>query len=172
MYCQFKDALYQKESEIYAIDEHAKIMKNYPDIKEKVYLIYFIVLVISAVLVCEFTPFYMPWWLTLLCIFIGLCLTLPVGIIQAITGYQPGLQIFTQVVSGLIAPGKTATVMAFKTMGYDMAMQALDLTMDLKLGHYMHISPLAMVTSQLIGATIGSFFSTSFAFVLMVFVIF
>ena len=57
MYCQFKDALYQKESEIYAIDEHAKIMKNYPDIKEKVYLIYFIVLVISTVLVCEFTPF-------------------------------------------------------------------------------------------------------------------
>lgn len=61
-------------------------MKNYADISEWMYLVYFFVLFIGAIFVCEFTPFYMQWWLTILCIFVGISFTLPVGIIQAITG--------------------------------------------------------------------------------------
>lgn len=51
--------------------------------------------------------------------------------------------------------------MAFKTMGYDMSIQSLGLALDLKLGHYMHVSPISMVGSQLLGTLVGAFVQTS-----------
>jgi OPT oligopeptide transporter protein len=41
------------------------------------------------------------------------------------------------------------------------------LTADLKLGHYMHVPPVALVTCQLIGTCIGVLFNTGGAFVLL-----
>ncbi|KAJ3333920.1 hypothetical protein HDU91_002827, partial [Kappamyces sp. JEL0680] len=109
VYRQFKDALAQKDSELYSQDAHAQIMKAYPDVKEWMYLVYFVAMFIGAIVVCEVTPFYMQWWLTILCITVGVSFTLPVGIIQAITGYQPGLNILTQVISGFTVPGQTVS---------------------------------------------------------------
>ena len=45
--------------------------------------------------------------------------------------------------------------------------QALSLTSDLKLGHYMHIPPLAMIGAQFIGTLIGVVMNTIFAFLMM-----
>jgi OPT family oligopeptide transporter len=167
LYKQFSEALQQKDSDLYEKDVHARLIKAYGDISDRAYLIYFLVLVTCSVLVCHYTPFQMEWWLTLLCIFVGFVFTLPVGIIYAITGYMPGLNILTQVISGLIVPGETTSVMAFKTMGYDISIQSLGLSLDLKLGQYMHISPISLVFAQLIGTVLGSFTMTTFAFVVM-----
>ena len=167
LYKQFTEALQQKESDLYAKDVHARLIRAYSDVSDKAYLVYFLIMVIFSVLVCQFTPFKMEWWLTILCIFVGFAFTLPVGIIYAITGYMPGLNILTQVISGFIVPGQTTSVMAFKTMGYDISIQALGLSLDLKLGQYMHISPMSLVFAQLIGTILGSFTMTSFAFIIM-----
>jgi hypothetical protein len=86
LYKQFKDALSQKESDLYEKDVHARLLRAYGDVKDWAYLLYFIIMIIFAILICEFTPFAMQWWLTLICIMIGFLFTLPVGIIQAITG--------------------------------------------------------------------------------------
>lgn len=168
VYHQLRQAFSKEKLVDFEQDEHAKIMEGYADVKEWMYLTYFAIMVLGAILVCEFTPFYMQWWLTIVCILVGVTFTLPVGIIQAVTGFQPGLNILTQVISGLIVPGQTSSVMAFKTMGYDISIQALNLSGDLKLGYYMHISPLAMIASQLIGTVIGSVFMTIVAFMVMV----
>lgn len=57
--------------------------------------------------------------------------------------------------------------MAFKTMGYDISIQALNLSLDLKLGQYMHISPVSLVAAQLVGTVLGSLTMTTFAFIVM-----
>lgn len=164
---QVKEAISQTETDLSNSDPHYRVMKQYKDVPEWMYLAFFGIFTLFSILVCELTPFYMQWWLTLLCITVGVVFTLPVGIIQAITGYQPGLNIITQVIAGLTVPGHTVSVMAFKSLGYDISIQALALVGDLKFGYYMHISPIAMVASQLIGTLIGIFFNSLVAFLLM-----
>ena len=67
----------------------------------------------------------------------GIVFTIPIGIIQAVTGYQAGLNILTQIVGGFLLTGSATGVMAFKTLGYDIVIQSLALVADLKLGWYM-----------------------------------
>ncbi|KAJ3258762.1 hypothetical protein HK103_003356 [Boothiomyces macroporosus] len=164
VYRQFREALAQKDSELDAQDPHYKIMKSYGDIKELHYLIFFLASTVITILVCEFTPFAMPWWATILCILCGFIFSIPIGIIQAITGYQAGLNILTQIVGGFTLTGDSIGVMAFKTLGYDIVIQSLALVGDLKLGHYMHIAPKAMVAAQFIGTLIGALTNNGGAF--------
>ncbi|KAJ3270451.1 hypothetical protein HDV01_007811 [Terramyces sp. JEL0728] len=164
VYRQFREALAQKDSELDAQDPHYKIMKSYGDIQILHYLIFFGVATVLTVIVCEFTPFAMPWWATILCILLGFLFSIPIGIIQAITGYQAGLNILTQIVGGFTLTGDAIGVMAFKTLGYDIVIQSLSLVGDLKLGHYMHIAPIAMVAAQFIGTVIGALTNNGGAF--------
>ncbi|KAJ2993048.1 hypothetical protein HDV02_002694 [Globomyces sp. JEL0801] len=155
IYRQAKEAFsYAKVKKL--TDLHNNLMSSYRDIPDWIYLAYFGVFVVIQVLVCEFTPFRMPIWATLLAVGLGSILTIPIGIIQAITGVQMGLNVLTEFLIGLLIPGDTVAVMTFKSLGFNVMMQALSLIRDLKISHYMHISPIAMVASQLIGTLIGA----------------
>ncbi|KAJ3340337.1 hypothetical protein HDU91_000875, partial [Kappamyces sp. JEL0680] len=167
VYLQFREALSQTEGDLYAVDPHYKIMKQYKEVPEWVYLSFLAIFGALSVLVTQVTPFVMPWWLCIVCLFTGIIFSIPIGIVQAVTGYQPGLNILTQIMAGLMVPGQTVAVAGFKSMGYDIVIQSLNLTSDLKIGHYMHISPIAMVIAQFIGTLIGVFFNTFVAFVFM-----
>ncbi|KAF9080114.1 hypothetical protein BGX23_002618, partial [Mortierella sp. AD031] len=81
--------------------------------------------------------------------------SLPVGLIQAITNQQPGLNIITEYVIGYILPGKPIANVTFKTLGYISMAQAMTFTSDLKLGHYMKVPPRAMFWAQLLGTVIA-----------------
>jgi len=81
--------------------------------------------------------------------------SLPVGLIQAVTNQQPGLNIITEYVIGYILPGRAIANVTFKTLGYISMAQALTFTADLKLGHYMKIPPRAMFWAQLLGTFIA-----------------
>lgn len=94
----------------------------------------------------------------------GLVMTIPIGLIQAISGTQIGINVLTEFVIGLLIPGQTIAVISFKSLGYNVLIQALSLVGDLKLGHYMHIAPISMVAAQLIGTVIGIVFNTGGAF--------
>ena len=65
--------------------------------------------------------------------------TIPIGIIQAITNQQIGLNVITELIIGYAFPGRPVTTMMFKTWGYITMVQALQFTADFKLGHYMKI---------------------------------
>jgi OPT family oligopeptide transporter len=65
--------------------------------------------------------------------------TVPVGIIQAITNQQVGLNVITELIIGYALPGRPIAMMMFKTWGYITMTQALQFTSDFKLGHYMKI---------------------------------
>ena len=63
---------------------------------------------------------------------------------------QPGLNVITELIIGYLYPGKPLANVCFKTYGYISMGQALFLTQDLKLGHYMKIPPKSMFIVQVI----------------------
>ncbi|KAJ3280197.1 hypothetical protein HK104_000836, partial [Borealophlyctis nickersoniae] len=137
-------------------DIHTKLMSAYRDIPEKFFLIFLVVLLLFQILVCTFTPFVMPIWAVLLAIAISASAVLPVGVIKAVSGTGITLNVLMEFVAGLLMPGKTVAVMAFKSLGFNAHAQALGLLADLKLGHYMHIAPYAMMGAQLWGTIVGA----------------
>ena len=64
---------------------------------------------------------------------------IPIGMIQAITNQQVGLNVITELIIGYALPGRPIAMMMFKTWGYITMAQALQFTPDFKLGHYMKI---------------------------------
>jgi len=79
----------------------------------------------------------------------------PIGMIQAVTNRQVGLNVVTELIIGYMLPGKPNAMMIFKTYGYITMSQAMQFTADFKLGHYMKIPPRAMFWSQIISTIIA-----------------
>ncbi|KAG0018527.1 hypothetical protein BGZ82_000411 [Podila clonocystis] len=98
---------------------------------------------------------YMPWWAVILAMAIAIFFVLPVGIVQAVTNQQLGLNIITEYVIGYILPGHAIANVTFKTYGYIVNVQALTFIADLKLGQYMKISPRIMYMTQLLSTIIA-----------------
>lgn len=168
---QTKAAFSQVRTEHGLTDTHNRLMNAYKDIPEWTYAVWLLVMSILSVIVCQFTPFFMPWWYdyfndraSIFAIALGGVMTIPIGIIQAVSGTQIGLNVLTEFIIGLLIPGQTIAVISFKSLGYNVLIQALALVADLKLAHYMHICPKSMVAAQLIGTLIGIFFNTAGAF--------
>ncbi|KAG5460936.1 MAG: hypothetical protein BJ554DRAFT_6957, partial [Olpidium bornovanus] len=69
----------------------------------------------------------MPVWSVLLCVFLSAFFTLPTGFIVSVIGQVVHLNVLTEFIIGLIIPGKTVTVMAFKSLGVNVQNQALAL---------------------------------------------
>ncbi|KAF9988225.1 hypothetical protein BGZ65_010365 [Modicella reniformis] len=150
----WKRAVGSKEEDI-----HTKMMKIYPEVPQSWYLIFYIIMAILACITCEFYGTQLPWYGLLLSLFVGWILTLPIGVMNAITGYGPGLNVITELICGYIWPGMPIANMTFKCYGY-MAMYQCNLLMqDLKLGHYMKIPPRSMFVGQFWGTIIGSIFN-------------
>ncbi|CAO3571082.1 unnamed protein product [Mortierella alpina] len=122
-------------------DIHSRLMRVYPEVPDWWYIFLFVVSLALSLVTCIVWEF-MPWWAVLLAMGIAMFFVLPVGIVQAVTNQQPGLNIVTEYVIGYMLPGHAIANVTFKTYGYIVNVQALTFTADLKLGHYMKI-PLA-----------------------------
>ncbi|KAH6595228.1 hypothetical protein BASA50_006021 [Batrachochytrium salamandrivorans] len=142
-------------------DIHNQLMRAYPDIPEWMYLGWLAIWLVVMVFVGIFTPFRLPWWGTIFGLVLAFVFLIPYGIIQGSSGQQLGLNIITELLMGLIIPGQTVAVMTFKSYSYNIMIQALSLTYDLKVGHYLHINPVHMVISQLWGTIIGAVCNTA-----------
>ena len=150
---QLKAAMKQKNEEN---DIHNRLMKSYPDVPDWVFAVFLAIMICVQVAVSLWTPFTMPVWSVFLCIGITFFFLLPIGIITAITGLQLGLNVLSEFVIGLLIPGQTVAVIAFKSLGTNTIIQGLSLIADLKLGHYMKINPVHMIVAQLYGTVIGA----------------
>ena len=103
----------------------------------------------------EIYPTDLPIWGVCIALLIAACLSIPVGMIQAITNQQVALTVIYELIAGYLLPGKPVAVMIFKSIAYTGTNQAVGFTADLKLGHYMKIPPRLMFVAQLIAALIG-----------------
>ncbi|PKI56335.1 hypothetical protein CRG98_023354, partial [Punica granatum] len=133
-------------------DVHTRLMqKNYKPVPQWWFHIILILVVGLAIFACEGfdKQLQLPWWGVLLACLLAFTFTLPVGIIQAMTNNQVGLNVITELVIGYFYPGKPLANVAFKTYGYISMSQALSFLSDFKLGHYMKIPPRSMFVAQL-----------------------
>jgi OPT family oligopeptide transporter len=142
---QFREALQQKDGEN---DIHNRLMKAYPDVPDWAFVAFLAIMTGVHICVSIWTPFTMPIWSVFLCIGLTIFFLLPIGIILAVTGLPLGLNVLCQFVIGLMIPGQTIDVMAFKSLGTNTIIQAMGLIADLKLGHYMKINPVHMILAQ------------------------
>ncbi|KAF9169351.1 hypothetical protein BGX21_008144 [Mortierella sp. AD011] len=136
-------------------DVHSRLMCAYPEVPDWWYALMFLVTVALSFVTCAVYDF-MPWWALILALFIAIIFVIPVGIVQAITNQQPGLNIVTEYVIGMLLPGHPIANVTFKTYGYIVNVQALSFASDLKLGHYMKIPPQIMFQVQLVSCIIAS----------------
>ena len=143
---QWKLARHQED------DVHMRLMKKYRDAEDWWYIVLFaIMLGISFAVVCAWETSF-PWWAFVICILIPVVWTIPIGIIQAVTNIQLGLNVLTEYIIGYMVPGRPLVMMMFKNYGYLVMSQALYFIQDLKLGHYMKVPPRVMFWSQLIAS--------------------
>jgi len=98
---QFQAARHETHDDI-----HTKLMAAYPEVPTWWYFSIFVINVALSIFVVEYYPIYLPWWALLLSILMAAVFSLPVGIVQAVTNQQPGLNIITEFVIGFILPGR------------------------------------------------------------------
>ncbi|KAF2453513.1 OPT family small oligopeptide transporter [Lineolata rhizophorae] len=148
---QFKNAKTEKP------DIHMKLMQKYPEAPIWWYAgLFLVMLALSYVTVLAY-PTEFAWWAFTFAIVFSTVMTLPVGIVQAITNHQIGLNVITEFLMGYMQPGRPLALMMFKTYGYITASHALGFLGDLKYGHYMKIPPRTMFMVQVVGTIISCF---------------
>ncbi|KIP12223.1 hypothetical protein PHLGIDRAFT_32874 [Phlebiopsis gigantea 11061_1 CR5-6] len=136
-------------------DVHARLMAKYKQVPDWWYAIIFVSMFVFGIIVIEVYKTDMPVWAFVLALIVSFVYIVPVGIIQAITNQQLGLNVITELIIGYALPGKPIAMMMFKTWGYITMVQALTFTQDFKLGHYMKVSPRAMFWGQVVCTAIA-----------------
>ncbi|KAJ3014408.1 UNVERIFIED_CONTAM: hypothetical protein HDU68_000292 [Siphonaria sp. JEL0065] len=151
------------DKELDADDIHCTLMDVYEEVPNSWYWALLALNAIGAIGVCEWGGFQLHWYGVLGGIALALISIVPIGVLQAISGQQIGLNVVSELIAGFIYPGKDLfrccflndnnfqgqilPVMTFKTVSYMSMYKALDLVADLKLGHYMKIAPRAMFST-------------------------
>ncbi|EIM92043.1 OPT oligopeptide transporter [Stereum hirsutum FP-91666 SS1] len=136
-------------------DIHARLMSRYRQVPDWWYLVVFVSMFVFGIISIEVWPTQMPIWAFVLGLLISFTYVIPVGMIQAITNQQVGLNVITELIIGYALPGRPIAMMMFKTWGYITMAQALTFTSDFKLGHYMKIPPRPMFWSQIVATVIA-----------------
>ncbi|KAJ2395263.1 hypothetical protein GGI05_001668 [Coemansia sp. RSA 2603] len=109
----------------------------------------------------------LPWYGFLLAIGLAGLLTLPVGLVEAVSNFQYALGVITELIAGYIWPGQPTYNASFKMFGYITMKQSLMLTKDQKLGRYMRIPPRHLFICQVLGTIIAVFVQLGTSFWLM-----
>ncbi|KAF3902159.1 hypothetical protein ABW21_db0205880 [Orbilia brochopaga] len=129
-------------------DIHMKLMKKYKDSPDWWYLGFFVVMLAMGFAAALAYDTGLEWWAFLISILIAIIWLVPIGMIQAVTNIQIGLNVITEFIIGYMTPGRPIAMMMFKTYGYITMSQALNFTQGLKLGHYMKVPPRTLFWAQ------------------------
>ncbi|KZT04573.1 OPT oligopeptide transporter, partial [Laetiporus sulphureus 93-53] len=136
-------------------DIHARLMSRYRQVPEWWYAVILVTMFVFGIISIEVWHTEFPVWAFVLSLIISFVYCVPVGMIQAITNQQLGLNVITELIIGYALPGRPIAMMMFKTWGYITMAQALQFTSDFKLGHYMKIDPRQMFWSQVVATVIA-----------------
>ena len=110
---------------------------------------------VFGIISIEAWPTQFPVWAFFLSLVVAFVFVVPIGMIQAITNQQVGLNVITELIIGYALPGRPVAMMMFKTWGYITMAQALTFSSDFKLGHYMKIPPRIMFTCQVVATMVA-----------------
>lgn len=136
-------------------DVHNTMMRAYPMVPRSWYIVTLVLSLGAAIVLTMTTPLQFPVWALLLSVCMSLFFLIPVGILKAVSDVSIGLNVITEFVAGYLIPGKPIGNVCWKCYGFMSCAQAIDMISDLKLAHYMKISPRHMFLAQLIGTVTG-----------------
>ncbi|KAI6005109.1 OPT oligopeptide transporter [Pisolithus orientalis] len=137
-------------------DVHSRLMQAYPEVPQWWYATLGIVMLLVFIIVVEVFPTDLPIWALCVALLLAALMSVPAGILQAITNQQIALNVMYELLGGYLLPGKPIAVMIFKAAAFAGTTQAVGFSGDLKLGHYMKIPPRLMFTAQVIAALVSS----------------
>ncbi|KAJ2398419.1 hypothetical protein GGI23_003216 [Coemansia sp. RSA 2559] len=109
----------------------------------------------------------LPWYGFLLAIGMACVLTLPVGLVEAVSNFQYALGVVAELAAGLLWPGRPTYNASFKMFAYITMRQALLLTRDQKLGRHLGVAPRQLFVCQVLGTLVAVFVQLGTAFWLM-----
>ncbi|KAL1692218.1 OPT oligopeptide transporter protein-domain-containing protein [Schizophyllum commune] len=124
-------------------DVHARLMTRYPVLPDWWFLVILAVTFTFGVVCIEIWPTELPVWGYLVALMLSFLFVVPVGMIQAVTNHQVSLGIISELVVGYMLPGRPAMS------------NALEFTLNFKIGHYMKIPPRPMLCAQMIATAIA-----------------
>ncbi|KAK0474638.1 OPT oligopeptide transporter protein-domain-containing protein [Armillaria novae-zelandiae] len=130
-------------------------MSPSPMVLEWWYSIIFLAVFAFGIISIEVWNTKFPVQYFILALVISLVYLIPIGMIQAITNQQVGLNVLTELIIGYALPRCPVAMMMFKTWGYITMAQVLTFTSDFKLGYYMKIPPQLMFWAQVITTVIA-----------------
>lgn len=136
-------------------DIHARLMAKYKQVPEWWYMLIFVTMFVIGLISIELWHTELPVWAFCLSLAIAFFYVIPIGMIQAITNQQIGLNVITELIIGYALPGRPIAMMLFKTWGYISMYQALTFASDFKLGHYMKIPPRTMFWCQVLATMVA-----------------
>ncbi|KAG9012911.1 hypothetical protein FRB94_004721 [Tulasnella sp. JGI-2019a] len=99
-------------------DIHARLMSNYKEVPEWWYGLVFITQFIFVVISLEVWHTQFPIYAFVVTLLVAFVYSIPIGMIQAITNQQIGLNVVTELIIGYWLTRKPLTMMLFKTYGY------------------------------------------------------
>lgn len=141
-------------------DIHSRLMQTYPEVPKLWYAILGITALVLLIITVEIFPTDLPIWALFISLFLAALLTIPIGMLQAITNQQVTLQVMHEMLAGYIVPGRPVANMIFKCVAFIGTNQAVGFAADLKLGHYMKIPPRIMFMAQTVAAFVSCFVVT------------
>ncbi|ORX58721.1 OPT family small oligopeptide transporter [Hesseltinella vesiculosa] len=142
-----------------ATDIHNQLMQAYPEVPNWWYYIIYIVGLAVNIGLAYANSSQLPAWGVIFAVLLSTVLSLPMNMIQAVTGQGFGLNVVAEMIYGFIKPGYPVADMYFKTLGYNTLSQAGNMGNDLKVGHYMKVPPRWTFFYQMWGTLLGSVFN-------------
>ncbi|KAI4153895.1 MAG: hypothetical protein LQ340_002024 [Diploschistes diacapsis] len=136
-------------------DVHTKMMRKYPEAPWWWYAITFLIMFGFSLATALAWDTHLTWWALIVSLIIAGVFCIPIGMVQAITNIQLGLNVITEFIIGYMQPGRPLAMMMFKTYGYIAMAQALAFASDLKMGHYIKVPPRTLFAGQVV-ATVWS----------------
>jgi OPT family oligopeptide transporter len=97
-------------------DIHQKMMKKYKRVPQWWFLTILVVFMALAFVTCYVWPTGLEWWAMIIALLIATVWVIPVGMVQATTNIQIGLNVITEFLVGYMLPGRPNAMMMFKTV--------------------------------------------------------
>jgi OPT family small oligopeptide transporter len=133
-------------------DIHMRLMKKYKEAPDWWFGIMFLIMFGFGLGAMLGYPTHLTWWAYIVALLISVVWMVPIGMIQAITNVQIGLNVFTEFIISYMLPGRPLAMMSFKTFGYIAMYQGIVYAQDLKLGHYMKVPPRTLFWGQAVAS--------------------
>ncbi|KAK7453217.1 hypothetical protein VKT23_011898 [Stygiomarasmius scandens] len=140
-------------------DKLTQLIRQYPPVPLWWNVALFIIpLAILTVLTAK-GVLYMPIYMLFIGIAIGACIVVPMGYIYAVSGYQMQVGYFNELFYGyaIEAGGSRHPIgsLSYRVISGQCWYEAQSMLADMKLGHYFHIPPRAVLFAQMWGIFIG-----------------